>query len=190
MADGPRHPDRGGARRDARGRPASALFGGYTEGPLDAFGEASDRQAVATGTTRCTGQAIGARGRALRLGAKPRPCRQRAGDAAAAVEAVVDAAETALDDGARARGAADETRRRARSVPHRLAPGHDRDLRRQRNVQLSARSRQTAADTIARRSLSVRQLYLPFPALHQTGKLAGEPTAGHRIELDAHLSSQ
>src|SRR5437763_955632 len=93
VADGPRHPDRGGARRDARGRPASALFGGYTEGPFDAFGEASDRQAVATGTTRCTGQAIGARGRALRLGAKPRPCRQRAGAAAAAGEAVVDAAE-------------------------------------------------------------------------------------------------
>jgi hypothetical protein len=77
--------------------PASALSGGHAEGPLDAFGKASRHQAVATGATRCTGQAIGARGRALCLGAKPRPRRPGAGDAAAAVEAVVDAAETALD---------------------------------------------------------------------------------------------
>src|ERR1700720_3553988 len=138
---------RGGPPREPRGRPANALSGGHAEGPLDAFGKASRHQAVATGATRCTGQAIGARGRALRLGAKPRPRRQGAGDAAAAVEAVVDAAETALDDGALARGATDETRRRARAVPHRLAPGHDRDRRRRRHVQLSARRASPPAAT-------------------------------------------
>ena len=53
-----------------------------------------------------------------------------------------------------ARGTADEARRRARSVPQRLAPGRDRGRRRQRYVQLSARSQQTAAGTIARRPVS------------------------------------
>src|SRR5499427_8441816 len=65
------------------------------------------------------------------------------------------AARATLDDAADARGTADETRRRARSVPHRLAPGDDRDCRRGRHLQLSARSQQTAADTIARRPVSV-----------------------------------
>jgi hypothetical protein len=51
-----------------------------------------------------------------------------------------------------------EARRRARSVPHRLAPGHDRDCRRGRHLQLSSRSQQIAADTIARR---------PVPVAHQ-----------------------
>ena len=37
-----------------------------------------------------------------------------------------DAAIAAVDDAADARGAADETRRRARSVPYRLAPDRDR----------------------------------------------------------------
>src|SRR6202030_484565 len=125
LADGSRRADRGGARRNAHGRAAGALPGGHAEGSLDPVGEATDRKAVATGATRRAGQAIAAGRRALRPGAKPRPGRQRAGDAAATVEAAVDAAETALDDGALARGAADEARRRARSVPHRLAPSHD-----------------------------------------------------------------
>src|SRR5262249_20178159 len=43
----------------------------------------------------------------------------------------------------------------ARSVPHRLASGHDGDCCRGRHLQLSARSQQTAADTIARRPVSV-----------------------------------
>src|SRR5947208_4844045 len=77
---GPRRADRGGARRDARGRPASALSGGYAKGSLDAFGKASGRQAVARGATRRAGQAVGARGRALRLSPKPRSCCQGAGD--------------------------------------------------------------------------------------------------------------
>src|SRR5205814_2285329 len=62
------------------------------------------------------------------------------GDAAAPVEAAVGAAQATVDDAADARGAADETRCRARSVPHRLAPGGDRGRRRLRRVQLSARS--------------------------------------------------
>src|SRR5499433_410936 len=81
--------------------------------------------------------------------------RQGAGNPAAPVEAVVDPAETALDNGALPRGAAHEARRRARSVPHRLAPGHDRGCRRGRHFQLSPRSQQTPADTIARRPVSV-----------------------------------
>src|SRR5436305_9432998 len=47
----------------------------------------------------------------LRLGAKPRPRCQGAGDATAAVEAAMGAAETTLDHAADARGVADETRR-------------------------------------------------------------------------------
>src|SRR5262249_28325433 len=100
LADGPRRADRGGARRDARCRPAGALPGGHAEGPPDTLGKASGGQAVARGPTRRAGQAVGARRRALRVGTKPRPGRQRAGDAAAPVEAVVGAAETAFDDAA------------------------------------------------------------------------------------------
>jgi hypothetical protein len=116
---------------------------------------------VARGATRRPGQAVGARGRALRLGPEPRPCCQGAGDTAAPVEAAVGAARATVDDAAGARGVADETRRRARSVPHRLAPGGDRGLHRQRYVQLSPRSRQAAASPIARRPLS---------AAHQPGR--------------------
>jgi hypothetical protein len=57
----------------------------------------------------------------------------------------VGAAQATVDDAADARGAANETRRGARSVPHRLAPGGDRGRHRQRYLQLSARSRQAAA---------------------------------------------
>ena len=57
-------------------------------------------QAVAAGATRRAGQALGARRRALRSGAKPRPRRQGAGNAAAPVEAVVGAAQAAVDDAA------------------------------------------------------------------------------------------
>src|SRR5205814_227698 len=85
--------------------------------------EASGRQAVARSATRRAGKTVGARGRALRPGPKPRPRRQGAGDATPPVEAAVGAAQTTVDDAADARGAADETRRRARSVPHALAPG-------------------------------------------------------------------
>src|SRR6266403_13905 len=140
LADGPRRADRRGARRNARGRPGGALPGGHAEGPLGAFGEASGRPAMARGATRSAGQTVGAGGRALRLGPKPRPRRQRACDAAAAAEAVVGAAQATLHHAAHARGTADETRRRARSVAQRLAPGRDRGRRRQRHVQLSARS--------------------------------------------------
>ena len=70
---------------------------------------------------------------------------QRAGDTAAPAEAAVGAAQAAVDNAVDARGAADETWRRARSVPHRLAPGGDRGRRRQRYLQLSPRSRQAAA---------------------------------------------
>jgi hypothetical protein len=52
VADGPRRADRGGARRDARRRPADALSRGHAEGPSDALGKASDRPATATGATR------------------------------------------------------------------------------------------------------------------------------------------
>src|SRR5215510_16292956 len=100
LADGPRRADRGGAGRDARCRPAGALSGGHAEGSPDALGKASGGQAVARGPTRRAGQALGAGGRTLRIGAKPRPRRQGAGDAAATVEAVVGAAETAFDDAA------------------------------------------------------------------------------------------
>src|SRR3954454_19657535 len=151
LADGRRRADRGGARRDARGQPAGALSGGHAKGSLDAFGKASGRQAVARGATRRTGQAVGARGRALRLSPKPRPRRQGAGDAAAPVEATVGAAQAIVDDAADARGIADETRRRARSVPHRLAPGRNRGRRRLRHIQLSPRSRQATASPLARR---------------------------------------
>ena len=63
-------------------------------------------------------------------------------------------AQATLHHAADARGTADEARRRARSVPHRLAPGRHRDRRRQRYIQLSARSQQTAASPIARRAIS------------------------------------
>src|SRR5207253_7383775 len=46
------------------------------------------------------------------------------------------------------------TRRRARSIPYRLAPGRDRGRRRRRRVQLSPRSQQAAPSPLARRSLS------------------------------------
>jgi hypothetical protein len=52
---------------------------------------------------------LAARGRALRLGAKPRPCCQGASDATPPIEAAVDAAQATVDDAADARGAADET---------------------------------------------------------------------------------
>jgi hypothetical protein len=31
-----------------------------------------------------------------------------------------------------------------------------------------------------------RQLRFPFPALHQSVEVAGQPAAGHRVKLDAH----
>ena len=71
-----------------------------TEGPPDALGEASDRSALAAGATRRAGQALGARGRALRPGAQPRPRRQGAGNAATPSEAVVGAAHATVDDAA------------------------------------------------------------------------------------------
>src|SRR4029450_7798825 len=100
LADGPRRADRGGAGRDARCRPAGALPGGHAEGASDALGKTSGGQAVARGPTRRAGEALGARRRALRVGAKPRPRRQRAGNAAAPVEAVVGAAQAIVDDAA------------------------------------------------------------------------------------------
>ena len=127
---------------------------GTPKGRLTRLEKASGRQAVARGATRRAGQTVGARGRALRLGPKPRPRRQGAGNAAAPVEAAVGAAQATVDDAADARGVADETRRRARSVPHRLAPGGNRGRRRQRHVQLSPRSRQAAASPLARRPVS------------------------------------
>src|SRR5438045_2445387 len=93
--------------------------------------------------------------------AQPRPRRQGAGDATPPVEAAVGAAQTTVDDAADARGAADETRRRARSGPHGLAPGGNRGRRRRRHVQLSPRSRQAAASPVARR---------PVSAAHQPGR--------------------
>src|SRR6202045_2162170 len=108
---------------------------------------------MARGATRRPGQAVGARGRALRLGPEPRPCCQGAGDTAVPVEAAVGPAQATLDDAADARGTADETRRRARSVPYRLALGRGRH--RQRYVQLSPQSRQAAASSLARRPISV-----------------------------------
>src|SRR3974390_2289888 len=100
LADGPRRADRGGARRDARCRPPGALPGGHPEGPPDALGETSHRPAVATGATRRAGQAVGARRRALRPGAKPRSRRQRASDSATPAQAVVGAAQATVDDAA------------------------------------------------------------------------------------------
>src|SRR3954465_11884385 len=85
-----------------------------------------------------------------RLGAKSRPCCQGAGDTAAPVEAAVGAAQATVDDAADAGGGADETRRRARSVTHCLAPGGNRGCPRRRHLQLSPRSRQTAASPLAR----------------------------------------
>ena len=74
-------------------------------------------------------------------------------------------AQATLHHAANARGVADETRRRARSVPYRLAPGRHRGRRRQRYIQLSARSQQTAASPIARRPVSLaHQLVEEDPA--------------------------
>src|SRR5271169_4116681 len=87
-----------------------------TKGPLDAFGEAPNRRAVAGGAARGAGQAVGARRRTLRLCPKPGPRRQRAGDPPAAVEAAVGPAQATLDHGAQPRGTADETRRGPRSL--------------------------------------------------------------------------
>jgi hypothetical protein len=56
--------------------------------------------------------------------------------------------------GAHARGAADETRRRARSVPQSLALGRDRGGNRQPHVQLSARSQEAATGAAAGRPIS------------------------------------
>ena len=65
-----------------------------------------------------------------------------AGDPSAAAEAAGGPAQAALHHAVDARGTADEARRRARSVPYRLAPGRHRGRRRQRYIQLSARSQQ------------------------------------------------
>jgi hypothetical protein len=108
---------------EMRSRPAGALPGGHAEGSLDAFGKASDCPAVARGATRRAGQTVAAAGRALRLGPKPRPRRQGAGNPSAPAEAAVGSAQAALNDGNLARGTADEARRRTRSVAQRLAPG-------------------------------------------------------------------
>jgi transposase len=54
----------------------------------------------ATGAARRAGQAVGARRRALRPGAKPRPRRQGAGNAATPAQAVVGAAQATVDDAA------------------------------------------------------------------------------------------
>src|SRR5271169_1995671 len=162
LVDGPRRADRGGAHRDARGRPAGALSGGHAKGSLDAPGEASGRQAVARGTTRRAEPAPAKAGVKLLAQegelyvlaesrdrvAKERAIRRRQ------LKRLWARAQAIVDDAADARGVADETRRRARSVPHRLAPGGDRGLHRQRYVQLSSRSRQAAASPLARRPIS------------------------------------
>src|SRR4051795_10326407 len=166
---GPRGPDGEVPHQKARAPPADALPGGHAKRSPDAPREASGRQAVARSATRRAGQTVGARGRALRPGPKPRPRRQGAGDATPTVEAAVGAAQTTVDDAAEPRGAADETRRRARSVPHDLAPGGNRGRRRRRHVEVSPRSRQAAASPLARR---------PVSAAHQPGR--GSP--GQAVE--------
>ena len=79
LADGPRHADRRGARRDARDRPASALSGGHAERPFDATCNkhliAKPWQQARPGVQV---KLLAARRRALRFRAKPRSRRQGA----------------------------------------------------------------------------------------------------------------
>ena len=73
---------------------------GTPKGRLDQLGKRSRRQALARGPTRGAGQALAARRRALCLRPKPRPRRQGASHAPAAVEVAVGPAQAALDDDA------------------------------------------------------------------------------------------
>src|SRR5437879_12090071 len=117
LTKGSRRADRDGAGRYLPCILAGAFPAGPAEGPPDAFGEASDHSALAAGATRRAGQALGARRRALRSGTKPRSRRQGAGNAAAPVEAVVGAAQAAVDD------EADEWRTTAEARHHVRAAG-------------------------------------------------------------------
>jgi hypothetical protein len=94
---------------------------GTPKGRLTRLEKRLIRRTLATGATRGAGQAVGPGRRALRLCPESRPHRQRTGDPSAAIEAAVGPPQAALDNGALARGAADETRRGARPVPQSLA---------------------------------------------------------------------
>src|SRR6266567_1956095 len=83
----------------------------------------------------------------------------RKADPPAAVEAPMDPVRGTLDHGAQPRGAADETRCRARSVSQSLALGGNRGGNRQPHLQLPARSQEAATGTTARR---------PIPSAHQS----------------------
>jgi hypothetical protein len=126
LVDGPRHPDRGGAGRDAGGRSPGPIPRRHAQGPPDPIGEGPPREALAAGPAGGPGQALAARWRTLCFLRQRQPRRQGAGNAATTAEMVVGAPQAALNDGAKPRGIADEARRCPSPCPSRVAPGRHR----------------------------------------------------------------
>ena len=124
--------------------PPVQLSGGNAEGPPHPARKAARRQAVAKGARGRRGQTAGAGRRTLCLRPERRSRQQRARDAAATTQMAVGAIEEARRDGRLARGKADEARRRALQGALRLASGRGRSRRRDRRADLFARSRKTA----------------------------------------------
>src|SRR6267142_704582 len=126
LVDGPRHPDRGRAGRDAGVRSPGPIPRRHAQGPPDPIGEGPPREALAAGPAGCPGQALAARRRTLCFRRQRQPRRQGAGNAATTAEMVVGAPQAALNDGAQPRGIADEARRCPSPCPSRVAPGRHR----------------------------------------------------------------
>ena len=153
LVDGPRHPDRGDAGRDARGRSAGALPGRHAEGTADRLERHLLDQALAAGPPGRAGQALAARRRTLRLRREPRPRRQGARHAPAPAEMAVGAPQATLADATDARRAADETRRaRKAKCPTGVALGPVEVDARAPPSPTASTARQAAASAPARRA--------------------------------------
>jgi len=134
--------------------PAVHYLVGHAGRAACAFGEASVAQAMARGATGGSVKLLVRGGRALLLGPKPLPRRQRACAAARRLKAVVGASQRNSPPCSLTRAELLMKRgRRARSVAQRLAPGRDRVAR--THATFSYRlDRKRCGNTIARRPIS------------------------------------
>src|SRR5580692_4725760 len=206
LGDGPRHSDRGGAGRDARGRSAGFLSGRHSQGAAVQAGETPRHAALAGGARGRRREVLTAGSGTLRAGAKPCAHQQGTRHAQAQTQMAMGAAQGDRRHGPRSRGTAHEARRRARQGTGGLAPRGCRGGARGRCLQLHARSRQAAPGAAARRPLSAahqshrqgpgRAVAVLHPARRDRGRLqdhegrsapAPDPPPARAPHRGAHL---
>src|SRR3984893_1045448 len=88
LVDGPRHPDRGRADRDAGVRSPGPIPRRHAQGPPDPIGEGPPREALAAGPAGGPGQALAARRRTLCFRRQRQPRRQEPAPAKAGERAM------------------------------------------------------------------------------------------------------